>query len=726
MAPQLSGRGQSSSMRQDVIYDLLKGNRRFMNGCCINQSDGVHFVDLLMDDPYDPVKVKAIVISCTHLDNSIDRIFDCKAGELLSVRLSGYAASGNDGVAGSVNYALAMDPAPTVLIVLGNSNSEPIAAAMRVALEEKGVSPADLTPCPNKLDFVKEKDLDLIQKLLPACHDALMQSPQASFEKLCQSAAKLNIWKTAETLLTTSRTIAQKVSDGQLHLHGGYFDAASGRVQMLGEHPSKAKLLQTLPPADIVRTASSQAVPAEEAMAMLIAGNQRFYAKKGGGGNSHEIDFVLMQLSEGGQNPVAAILGCADSRAPIEILFDMRPGDLFVLRTAGNTIAGGKGSLIGSAEYAISHLRTKLIVVTGHTNCGAVTAAVNAVRAKADLKAVAGSIGDVLANIHDAAAEAVAENPDGSVKEQVVEATKKNVFAAVKRLITNSEIIHQQVFNMDVQVHGAVYDIFSGKVEWLGQHPKLEEIIGEQMPLHKWKTSPYLRSLKPPGPNAAVVIDRMRQGNKMFMSGHSWRESLSEAADEVKALEAVVLCGTEFRVPIQRIFDTHAGEIAVQRCLGSIAGVKGLALFSSLEYMVVRFAPKVVLILGESNSAIIDEALEQMAGSDVPPQAMRFILNKVSVSAARALRQVEESDAFTSAGREMKARQLAVEFNVLYTIEQLILNSSVIRQAMRKNGLEVHGAVLDEMTGEVDFLGSHPLADELAHFGQLGNKEASH
>jgi len=697
-----------------------------MNGCLINQSDNVHFVDLLMDDPYDPVQVKAIIISCTHLESSIDSIFDCKAGELLSVRLSGYAASGNDGVAGSVNYALAVDPAPGVLIVLGNSNSEPIAAAMRVALEEKGLAPADLLPCPNKLDFIKEKDMDLLEKLLPACRDALMQSPEASFAKLCQSAAKLNIWKTAETLMTTSRTIAEKVSNGDLQLHGGYFDVASGRVQMLGEHPSKAKLLQTLPPADIVRTASSQAVPAEEAMAMLVAGNNRFYAKKGGGGNSHEIDFVLMQLSEGGQNPVAAILGCADSRAPIEILFDMRPGDLFVLRTAGNTIAGGKGSLIGSAEYAVSHLRTKLIVVTGHTNCGAVTAAVNAVKAKADLKAVAGSIGDVLANIHDAAAEAVAEMPDATLKEQVVEATRKNVFAAVKRIILNSEIIQQQVLNMDVQVHGAVYDIFSGKVDWLGQHPKLEEIVREQMPLHKWKVSPYVRTLQPSCPAAATVIEKLRSGNKMFMSGQTYRESLSESGEAVQSLEAVVLCGTEFRVPIQRIFDTHPGEIAVQRCLGSIAGVKGLALFSSLEYMVVRFAPKVLLILGESNSAIIDEALEQMAGSDVPPQAMRFILNKVSVSAARALRQVNESDAFTSAGREMKARQLAVEFNVLYTIEQLILNSQIIRHAMRKSGLEVHGAVLDEMTGEVDFLGPHPLAEQLAHFGEVGDKEAGH
>ena len=100
---------------------------------------------------------------------------------------------------------------------------------------------------------------------------------------------------------------------------------------------------------------------------MLYSGNKRYSNGRGGFNQLSGDEKLLKQLSEGGQNPVAVIVGCADSRAPIEMLFDMRPGDLFVLRNAGNTCASNKGSLVGSAEYSISHLRTKLVVIAGHT-----------------------------------------------------------------------------------------------------------------------------------------------------------------------------------------------------------------------------------------------------------------------------------------------------------------------------------------------------------------------
>ena len=140
------------------------------------------------------------------------------------------------------------------------------------------------------------------------------------------------------------------------------------------------------PPAKgVVRIASDPPVPADEALASMRAGNRRYAAGKAQSAKAGFDEQLLIQLSEGGQNPVSVVIGCADSRAPIEILFDMRQGDLFVLRNAGNTCASSTGSLIGSAEYAVSHLKTKLIVVTGHTKCGAVTAAVQTVLKHADL-----------------------------------------------------------------------------------------------------------------------------------------------------------------------------------------------------------------------------------------------------------------------------------------------------------------------------------------------------
>lgn len=334
----------------------------------------------------------------------------------------------------------------------------------------------------------------LSQLIKPAACDAIEQLAGADFEDIVDRAVRLNVFRTMETLLTNSEVVHNQCVAGALRVLGCYFDPSTGAVQMLGRHPSEATLLTTKVSGDVVRTAEDQPVPAEEALTMLWAGNRRFSSGKGGLTQLGTKDKTLLkQLSMEGQNPVAIIVGCADSRAPIEILFDMRPGDLFVLRNAGNTCAAvatrlcprvlitlrgllaarlplwlrtllaahslppspyllcspravacaraptlractrassrflaaprrcssAMGSLVGSAEYSITHLRTKLLVVTGHTKCGAVTAAVDAVRKNMDLSSAPGSIGFLLKDIYDAAKRAVEELPNGTVAEQV-------------------------------------------------------------------------------------------------------------------------------------------------------------------------------------------------------------------------------------------------------------------------------------------------------------------
>jgi len=678
-------------------------------------------MDLMMEDPYHPVAQKAVVIACAQLDIPIDNIFDACPGELQSINVMNNACCEHDGVLGSVDFALSgKSPAP-VVIVLGNSHSEPLQAALRCAMQEQGIQGAPAS-C-QKLSFVEEGGLHLVKELLPACEDALLQMPNAPFAVLTEVATKLNIWHTVQTLLTMSATVAARAAEGTLEIHGAYINSETGRVQMLGEHPSKAKLLQTPPPTEVVRTASSPAVPAEEALAALIAGNSRYSSKKG---TLRSMDTDLLQmchleLSEGGQNPIAAVLGCADSRAPVELLFDMRPGDLFVLRTAGNTIASAKGSLIGSAEYAITHLNTKLIVVTGHTKCGAVTEAVKAVRAKSDLKQAPGSIGDVLATIVDAAHEAVEQLPDATLAEQVVLATKLNVFNAVKRLISFSDLVKDGVAKMDVQIHGAMYDIFSGKVEFLGQHPELQEIVGQRMPIYTWKVQQYVYNPVPMGAEAQKIVEDLRMGNMNFVSGcqQSWRRTVRSLAEP----SAMIIYGTEVRVSAQRLFDTAPGALLAQRSLGNIVGSTGGTLFSSIEYAVARFLPKVLIVLGYSGSPIVKYGIEQVQGTpDIPPLAMRTVLDRISVSTVRALHQVGGSKsackACTAAGSDMKVMRLAVEFNVLYAIERLILTSPLIRRAMNE-GMEIHGAILDHVTGSVEFMGSHPMAKELVELGDM-------
>jgi len=348
-------------------------------------------------------------------------------------------------------------------------------------------------------------------------------------------------------------------------------------------HPSQALLLEKMPTGDVIRTADSPPVPAEEARAALYSGNRRFAVGNGGKMKTMNEE-LMMQLTEGGQLPVSIVLGCADSRAPIEILFDVRPGDLFVLRNAGNTCASAKGSLIGSAEYAIGPLNCKFLVVTGHTKCGAVTAAVQTVLAGGDTAAIAGSIGKVLDDIVECAKEAVALLPDGTLAEQVTLATKLNVFATMKKLLTFSDIVRDAATSGDLQLDGGVYDIFNGEMEWLGEHPDLPEIIGAELPVFQFKNAPYETSTadvvgKTAGAESA--LQRLRRGNQRFMDGTYTPPSSSA---EISEPFAIVVGGGEVRVPIEKIFDVNSGDLVVQRVMGNIAGRTGGTLFASLEH----------------------------------------------------------------------------------------------------------------------------------------------
>lgn len=689
---------------------------------------------MLLDDPLRPTATKAIVLSCARSFCPTDSLFDTQPGELQVIRIVGNSCKKNDGVVGSCEFALAQSEAkgmmPHVMIVLGNARNDVVEQAVRKLMVEHGRG--DDCPPPHVCKGEQGLQLGIVDSVMVSARDAYLQEPAASYEKMCELTTKLNAFNTIETLMRSSRAIYDLVATERIKLVAAYFDVDSGKVAFMGTHPSLVELVHpsNAPPKEAVRTASDPPVPAEEALATMYAGNKRYAVGKGGQ-TKVEDKRLLVELSEGGQNPASVVLGCADSRAPIEILFDVRPGDLFVLRNAGNTCASAKGSVIGSAEYAVSHLHTKLLVVTGHTKCGAVTAAIQTVQNYCEknqiaagsmsetqidemmgsLSSVAGSIGNVLANIVRVAAEAIRQNPQGSLADLVTLGIRLNVFSTIEKLIRYSDIVRTPVIKGEVQVHGSVYDIFSGQVIWLGEHPGLPKIVEQPMGLHVWKVSPYVRTPTPVGAISAdtkKALDRLKEGNRRFLKG----EYHPGAPREVPDPFAIVVGGAEVRVPIEKIFDTGPGDLIVQRCMGSIAGRLGATLFDSIEYAVVRFAPKCLVVMGESDSEVISSALAQIAGSEVPTSSMRAILDRVMVSALRAVRQVEKDPACTLAGKEMKIRHLTVELNTFYTIEQLMC-SKIIRNAVRTHGLEIHSAVLNERTGQVEFVGRHPQEKEL-------------
>ena len=182
-----------------------------------------------------------------------------------------------------------------------------------------------------------------------------------------------------------------------------------------------------------------------EALEQLKAGNERFVT-----GKMHERDYAReVGETAGGQFPFAAILGCIDSRAPAEQLFDQGVGDLFNARVAGNIV---NEDVLGSLEYACHVAGAKLILVLGHTACGAVTAATQRVEL-GNITALLSKITPVVDSLHkDMAVDEVAEH---------------NVQYSIERLRQESDILKGMEQAGEILVKGAMYDVASGRVHFL-------------------------------------------------------------------------------------------------------------------------------------------------------------------------------------------------------------------------------------------------------------------
>jgi carbonic anhydrase len=192
---------------------------------------------------------------------------------------------------------------------------------------------------------------------------------------------------------------------------------------------------------------------ADTVLAQLLAGNQRFVKGELIHPRRKPDDFA--PLAEG-QAPLAVIVGCADSRVAPELVFDQGVGDLFVVRVAGNIVSGAGATVKGSIEYAVAELGVRLVMVLGHSRCGAVHAAIKHIDAN-DL--LPGAIGDLVETIKPAVA-AVKGKP-GDLLDNVI---KANVERGVARLKALEPILAVPVKQGTVKVVGAVYDLKSGKI----------------------------------------------------------------------------------------------------------------------------------------------------------------------------------------------------------------------------------------------------------------------
>jgi len=223
----------------------------------------------------------------------------------------------------------------------------------------------------------------------------------------------------------------------------GALKAAAGFAVLAGADRASAK-------EDGAEKPKPNAIGADAALYRLMAGNVRYVAN-----NPKHRDFSAGRAKRiSAQYPIAAVLSCADSRVAPEFAFDQGPGDLFVVRLAGN-FANDDG--LASLEFAVKFLGVPLVMVLGHSNCGAVAAAIKVVEDEAQLP---GHLPGLVQSIKPAVEAAKANSP----KDLLAAAITENVALNVKRLETAQPLLASFAQTKGVKIVGGVYDLATGKI----------------------------------------------------------------------------------------------------------------------------------------------------------------------------------------------------------------------------------------------------------------------
>jgi carbonic anhydrase len=225
---------------------------------------------------------------------------------------------------------------------------------------------------------------------------------------------------------------------------------APSRRRLLGGAAALAALATSTRGMAAGSPATDNHIGPDAALQRLIQGNSRYVA-----GRSTQRDHAVGRAARTqGQRPIAAILSCADSRVAPELAFDQGLGDLFVVRLAGNFL---NDDALASMEYAIQFLQVPLIVVLGHSQCGAVSAAIKVVQEGAQLP---GHLPGLVNSIRPAVEAASRRQPANLL----AAATEQNVRHTVARLSTSDPILAERMARGAVRAVGGVYELSTGKV----------------------------------------------------------------------------------------------------------------------------------------------------------------------------------------------------------------------------------------------------------------------
>jgi len=200
-------------------------------------------------------------------------------------------------------------------------------------------------------------------------------------------------------------------------------------------------------------------IKAEEALARLKQGNERFVA------GVRSVETIIKQNNRADlvncQDPFAIILGCSDSRVPAELVFDQGLGDLFVIRVAGNIVAP---SQVGSIEFAVEQFGTPLVVVLGHTMCGAITAAIS--EAEKPIKGQSENVLSIVNRIRPHVEPLLLTDLKNKPEELLSASIRANILASTNSLRHGSQLLEKYLQSGKLKIIGAEYCLETGEVEF--------------------------------------------------------------------------------------------------------------------------------------------------------------------------------------------------------------------------------------------------------------------
>lgn len=704
----------------EAMKMLREGNRRFVQGkpVATRTSNGMRLE--LVDQGQAP---HTAVIGCADSRAPVESIFDALPGDIFVLRNAGNTCTHAEGsMIGSLEFCIGKLKSRLV-VVLGHTKCGAIYGATKTYLAKKSDPAAATTALDGLLSglaVVAEK----------AEYD---MGPMADEEFVAAHAVKVNVFHTIDYLLQYSRAIREGVASGNIEIQGAVYDLSTGLVDFMGRSPRQADLLKSdvaLPPTVVmmsnaavrrgklgVRTGVDVAPAPEEALDLLMQGNYRYVA---GEPTSNATSSPMRKaLVKKGQAPHTAVVGCADSRAPLETLFDMMPGELFVVRNAGNTATHAEGSMVGSLEFCCGKLGTRLIMVLGHTQCGAIVGATGTYLAnigKPQMKpgsALEGLLADLTGTIKKASDEL---GPGASKEELAAHAVKVNVFETMNFLLQYSEPLRQLMSAGKVDLQGGIYHLETGRVEFLGRSPKHQELLASKGNLPPSMQKEMTRAVrttddKPMEPEAALKL--MKEGNDRYCHGKpmagkfdsEMRKALSTIGQAPHT--AVVGCA-DSRVPLELVFDVLPGDLFVMRNAGNTVTHARGSIIGSLEFCVTALRTRFVMVLGHTNCGAIKGATATYLKSkkgEAPAKdsgALEGLLAGLSSVAGDAAAQLGPS------ASEKEIADLAVSVNVFNTMDTILKSSSDFRDKVRSGDVQLQGAVYDLNTGRVEWLGQSP------------------